>query len=287
MSRAIISVAEFLQLRATSGVVVIDTRDAHSYARGHIPGAVNPYAVFANLAIAPLEELHARRSEFAHVLGAAGLSGAETAVIYEQSTHGGFGQSARAYLMLKYLGYPKIAVLNGGLEAWVREGGPVSSAVPTPQPKTFPLSEAGRQVLADAEAVLDAIDTRGTVLLDVRSLEEWLGDSASPYGLDFCLRKGRVPGARWMDFTRPAQFGETESGLKSRDEIRTELTRLGITPQTPIIVYCLKGARAANAFLALRDAGFENVRIYLGSWNEWSQDETLPIESGAPLALSA
>ena len=53
-------------------------------------------------------------------------------------------------------------------------------------------------------------------------------------------------------------------------------------PETPVIVYCFKGARASNTFLILKEAGIKNVKIYFGSWNEWSRDPSLPIEEGLP-----
>ncbi len=52
-------------------------------------------------------------------------------------------------------------------------------------------------------------------------------------------------------------------------------------------LYCFKGARASNSLVALREAGIRNVRMYLGSWNEWSRDESLPIETGLPFAAAA
>ena len=70
--------------------------------------------------------------KFAEEFGAAGLSGEETAVIYEQSMNTGFGQSCRGYFLLKFLGYPKVKVLHGGYEAWTAEGMPVST-MPSPR----------------------------------------------------------------------------------------------------------------------------------------------------------
>ena len=72
--------------------------------------------------------------------------------------------------------------------------------------------------------------------------------------------------------------------FKSRDEILAECATVGITPDTPVVVYCFKGARASNTFVALEEAGIRNVRIYFGSWNEWSRDPALPIEDGKPFA---
>jgi len=61
-----------------------------------------------------------------------------------------------------------------------------------------------------------------------------------------------------------------------------ECATVGISQNTPVYLYCFKGARASNTFLALKNAGVKDVRMYFGSWNEWSRDPSLPIEEGLP-----
>ena len=63
-----------------------------------------------------------------------------------------------------------------------------------------------------------------------------------------------------------------------------ELHTVGVTPETTVYLYCFKGARASNSLIALREAGVQDVRMYFGSWNEWSRDPALPIETGMPYA---
>jgi thiosulfate/3-mercaptopyruvate sulfurtransferase len=75
--------------------------------------------------------------------------------------------------------------------------------------------------------------------------------------------------------------------FKSPDEIRAEAHTAGIGADTPVYLYCFKGARASNTLVALKEAGVRDVRMYFGSWNEWSRDESLPIESGLPFAQAA
>jgi thiosulfate/3-mercaptopyruvate sulfurtransferase len=72
------------------------------------------------------------------------------------------------------------------------------------------------------------------------------------------------------------------AALVSGMEILAECATVGIRPETPVIVYCFKGARASNTFVALEEAGIKNVGIYFGSSNEWSRDSSLPIEEGLP-----
>ena len=217
------------------------------------------------------------------MFGSAGLSGKETAVLYEDAMDSGFGQSCRGYFILNYLGYPKIKVLHGGYQAWQAAGLPTSTETVAPAPATFPLG-ASADVMVDADEVLAAMGAGGVTLLDVRDVDEWIGASSSPYGRDFSPRKGRIPGARWIEWYRMMKPGAAGPVFKARDEVLAECLTAGITPETPVILYCFKGARASNTFLIFKEAGVKNVKIYFGSWNEWSQDPELPIEEGFPRA---
>ena len=248
---------------------------------GHIPGAVNLRETFTYLATSTPQGLQDLKSTFASHLGAAGLSGAETAVFYEDAMNSGYGQSCRGYYLLTWLGYPKIKVLNGGYSAWKAAGLPVSTDAVVPTPAAFPLDLPQADVMLTKEDVAQALGTR-TVLLDVRDVDEWIGDSSSPYGKDFAPRKGRLPGAQWVEwyrFMKPSAQGPV---FKSPDEVRAECATAGISPADTVYLYCFKGARASNTFLALKQAGFSDVRMYFGSWNEWSRDDSLPIETGLP-----
>lgn len=272
-----------LAARLDSGdIVPIDTRDPESFAAGHIPNAVNAHDIFTFLSSSTPEGLQEMRAKFARIFGEAGLSGKEFAVIYEQSMNTGFGQSCRGYFLLKYLGYPRAAVLHGGFKAWTGEGLPTTTDVSTPQPRPFPVDEEAARLIVDARTMLEAVGDPGIVKLDVRDVDEWIGKSSSPYGIDFCPRKGRIPGARWLEWYRMMKPGKDGPVFKSKDEILAECHTVGITPDTPVILYCFKGARTSNTFIALKEAGVKDVRTYFGSWNEWSRDFSLPIEEGLP-----
>ncbi len=273
------------QLKAMENVVIIDTRAPEAYAAGHIPGAVNLHEIFTFLATSDAEGIAQMTQTFAAAFGAAGLSGAETAVIYEGSMNTGFGQSCRGYFLLDFLGYPKKAVLDGGIEAWVAAGLPLDTAPVTPEPAEFPIDPAGASVLLTRDDMLAALDSGDAAILDVRDVDEWIAESSSPYGKDFCPRKGRIPGARWIEWYRLMKPTADGPRLKSADEVLAELATVGISPSMPVYLYCFKGARASNSYLALKQAGVADVRIYFGSWNEWSRDPSLPIEEGRPYAL--
>lgn len=286
MSDVLISPADLAEALKFEKIVLIDTRDPASYAAGHLPGAVNVHEVFTYLATSTPEGYAELREKFASAFGNAGLSGAETAVIYEQSMNSGFGQSCRGYFLLNFLGYPKCKVLHGGFAAWVAGGFPVTEAVPAPKPAAFPVDPAAGQIIIDADAMLAAVKDKAVAKLDVRDVDEWIGESSSPYGKDFCPRKGRIPGAKWIEWYRMMKPTADGPRFKSKPEILAECASVGITPETPVYLYCFKGARASNTYLALKEAGVKDVKMYFGSWNEWSRDPSLPIEEGAPKAMA-
>lgn len=275
------------QLVKAEPVVLIDTRDPEQFAEAHIPGAVNVRDVFTYLATSSADGMAALRDKFAEAFGNAGLSGKETAVIYEQSMESGFGQSCRGYVLLRYLGYPKIRVLHGGFAAWRAAGLPATADIVKPAAARFPIAPLAGQILADKEAMKAALADARIVKLDVRDVDEWIGESSSPYGRDYCPRKGRIPGAVWIEWYRMMKPTAAGHVFKSPAEILAECATVGITPETPVIIYCFKGARASNTFLALEEAGIKNVSIYFGSWNEWSRDPAMPIETGAPYLKAA
>lgn len=280
MSNTLISPQDLAAMPADS-TVIIDTRDADSYAAGHIEGAVNLHDIFTYLATSDPSGMAELAEKFAADFGAAGLDGTKTAVIYEQSMNGGFGQSCRGYFLLAYLGYPSVKVLHGGLAAWTAAGMPLSTDAVTPTPASFDIDPGAAEIMMDVDAMKAAL-AEDAAILDVRDVDEWTGESSSPYGKDFCPRKGRIPGAVWIEWYRMMKPTAEGAMMKSSVEILAECATVGITPDTPVRLYCFKGARASNTFLALKEAGIKDVRMYFGSWNEWSRDMSLPIDEGLP-----
>lgn len=281
MEKTLVTPTEMVSLMETSPAVVIDTRTPEEYAAGHIPGAVNIREIFSFLSTSTPDGLAAMQQTFADLLGASGLSGAETAVVYEDAMNNGYGQSCRGYFLLQYLGYPKVSVLHGGLKAWTDAGLPTTTDVATPAPKTFPLA-SNPALLLTTDDMLKSLDDPSVVKLDVRDWDEWTGESSSPYGKDFAPRKGRIPGAVLIEWYTLMQSQGGVPMFKPIDEIRAIASQVGITPDTPVNLYCFKGARASNTLVALNEAGIKDVKIYFASWNEWSRDPSLPIEEGLP-----
>jgi len=272
---------EALQAALSEGkekIVLIDTRALDNYAKEHIPSAVNIHECFTFLAMSDAKGLKDLHDMFVNLFGKAGITGSdERVVVYEEGMASGFAQSCRGFFLLKWLGHPNVCVLHGGLVAWKKKGGTVTSEVPTPIPVSFK-SNQNPSIMATKDEVVQALSSKSAVLLDVRDKEEWIGESSSPYGKEFCPRKGRLEGATWIEWYELMEKRDGVSYVKNPHQIREIFEGHGITEKSNIIVYCFKGSRAANTFLLLKDAGFSNVKNYFGSWNEWSRDPKLPID---------
>jgi len=285
MEKILYSVDEAKALLDAGKAVLVDIRDAETYGKDHIPGAVNVPDVFFYLSETSPAGLKALHDTFASQFGAVGLDGDKVAIVYEDALNTRYGGSCRGWFLLKYMGYPRAGVLDGGMSAWRLAGLPVTDEVPAPVPSVFPLNPQPG-MLATKQDMLAAIYDPRVVKLDNRDKVEWLGESSSPYGKDFVPRKGRIPGATWLEWYELMDDSLPVPGFKSPEAIRALTASRGIKPDDDIIIYCFKGARASNTFLALTLAGFSKLRIYFGSWNEWARDSSLPIETGLPTRSS-
>ncbi len=282
MDKILIEVDELKHLLETKNVIVVDTRAPEAYAEVHIKGAINIHDVFTYLSSSTNSGTDAMRTHFAKVFGNAGISNSDTVVFYEDAMNSGYGQSCRGHFLSDYIGLPNSKVLHGGLSAWRNAGGAVSDNIEVLAPVEFALSEDGKGLIVNKEQVLDAIDSQDVTLLDVRDVDEWIGNSSSPYGKDFAPRKGRLPGAKWLEWYRMMKPTNDGPRIKSPQEVIAECHNIGLDFNKPIYLYCFKGARTSNTYVALKQAGFSNVSTYFGSWNEWSREDVLPIDEGYP-----
>lgn len=282
----IIDAARARQLLDGKEAKFIDVRAPDAYSEGHIPTAANIHTFFTYLATSDPSGVQNLTDTFTRELRRAGIDGdgKEHVVTYENSLNTLYGASCRALYILKLLGHPRVSVLAGGYEGWAKNGHPTTTESQETREGTFQ-PKWNASIWKGKDDILKALGDSNTVLLDVRDLDEWKGESSSPYGVDFAPRKGRLPTAThilWKDFMESQSGDNKDEGLvkfKSPQEIRSICAAKGITPDTDIIVYCFKGARASNTYLALKEAGFKRVSNYFASWNEWSRDDRLEIDS--------
>ena len=258
--------------------VFLDVRDTDSFIQSHIPNSLNVNEIFSYLSTSDKKGVEAIKNEFQKVFQSHGLTGNENVILYESCLKTRFGASCRGSYLLNLFGHKNVRVLHGSWELWSKKGLPTVSESTKSQEKGDIKLEWNPSIWSDKEDVLRALETKDAILLDVRDFDEWKGESSSPYGVDYAPRKGRIPGAIhifWKDFM-VEKDGVTF--MKTPEEILKITEEKGITPDKNVIIYCFKGARASNTFIALRTAGFENITNYFASWNEWSRDNSLPID---------
>ena len=264
--------------KLTSGTaVLVDVRDAETFAQGHIPGAVNIPEMFTTLSMTTPEGLQEMQDIFVPLFRKAGIRHDQVVIVYEDCLNTRYGGSCRGYFQLCLFGHQDVGILDGGLSQWLKDGLAITADITTATPSNFQ-PRMQKNFLATLGDMITAVDNPKVKLLDNRDEDEWRGISSSPYGVDFAPRKGRIPGARWIEWYQFMDASQEIPHFKSAEEIRAICAQVGLDINDDIIIYCFKGARAANTYIALKLAGFKHVRNYYGSWNEWSRHSELPID---------
>jgi thiosulfate/3-mercaptopyruvate sulfurtransferase len=248
-----------------------DAEARTEYLKAHLPGAVH-IDWSRDIAAPPPASGHPlymlqEPADFAATMGRFGI-GDDTFVIGYDSEGG--HHAARLWLALRRYGHDAMAVMEGGIQKWVREGRPVEAGEVSVKPATFtPRPRPG--VIATKDEVLETIRTGDPWLLDVRRDAEYTGvEARAKHG-------GHIPGAvniLWKDALR------TDWMLKDPDELEQMYIDAGFGPETATITYCQAGVRAAFTHLVLTALGHDDVRTYDGSWEEWGNRDDVPIVLG-------
>lgn len=281
MNDYLIEVDELHDLLPSGAIRLVDTRSEEEFNRSHIPGAVNIHDIFTYLCTRDTGGYPALVQHFARLFGEAGIQPSDQIVIYEDAMDNGYGQSCRGWFLFNYLGQSSVKVLHGGYKAWLSKKLPLSRKPAEIQPLTYQAAPIDSWMVT-ADDMLKAIKTPNVVIIDCRDYAEWVGANSSPYGYDYCPRKGRIPTARWIEWYRMMTRRGGIPWFKSVEDILKVCEGVGITPDTTVYAYCFKGARTSNTILAMKMAGIKDVRNYLCSWNEWSRDYSLPIDEDYP-----
>jgi thiosulfate/3-mercaptopyruvate sulfurtransferase len=264
---------ERLKRRLENGqnnTVIIDTRfqlddeDAGRklYLESHLPGAIY---LDLNRDLSSKAEKHGGNHPlpdermFINKLGNIGIDKATTVVIYDQ---GNDMFATRLWWLLDAVGHDKVYILEGGFERWVEEGNEVTAEIPSLESKEFQ-GKFNDEKIADMKMVKEKLE-EGTVLIDSRSEERYLGDYEPLYS-----KAGHIPGA--INYPWKKVLSSDGKWLKGED---LEAHFSDLNKEEEIIVSCGSGVSATVNALALKAAGFKHVRLYPGSFSDWiSYDE--------------
>ena len=276
MYTTLINANELQQLLHTdSRVLMLDVRfdlnDAtfgqQVYDVGHIAGAQYLHldrelsgVVSGHNGRHPLPE----RKHLAHWLRNHGLTSGTQVVIYDQ---GSAMFAARAWALLRWLGHEAVAVLNGGLPAWLRAGGTLSTDLPKqPEVTDWQAGDSLLQVV-NADEVMANIQTQEALVVDARSAERFEGE---PHPLDKV--SGHIPRAANLFFQQNLDAQQLFLDAEALQKLWQ-----AVAHGKPLIHQCGSGVTACVNLLAQKHAGLGDGRLYVGSWSEWTSDNSRPI----------
>jgi thiosulfate/3-mercaptopyruvate sulfurtransferase len=208
------------------------------------------------------------RAAFARTVGALGVAPPVQVVCYDGQ---GGVYAARLWWMLRWLGHPHVAVLDGGVQAWQRGGGALTNA-PSAAPGGAPYPER-RSLAPSIDAAGVGARAPLSMLLDARSAERFRGEvePIDPVA-------GHIPGA----INRPFTVNLTTDGtFKSAEALRHEFdAQLAGRAPGSVVHHCGSGVTACHNVLAMAIAGLPGSRLYPGSWSEWVSDPSRPVARG-------
>ena len=237
-------------------------KGAEEYAKGHVPGAV-----FVDLedvtGKGPGRHPLPTGAQFEAAMRAAGIGGSTAVVVYDDV---GGSVAARLWFLLRWFGHERQALLDGGLQAW---GGPLETAAPHVSQGDFKVSQPDYTRVVDFDQVKKH---RGVPVLDARAGERYRGEKepVDP-------KAGHIPGARSAPFSGNLR---EDGRFKSRQELRERFAEVGVDAEEGAVVYCGSGVNACHNLFAMELAGVKNVRLYEGSWSDWSSRDA-PIATGS------
>lgn len=248
------------------GVLIVDLSKPESFARQHIPGAVNlDYAQLVT-ASPPVMGLLPDDAQLSKVLSDLGLTPDKHVVAYDDE---GGGKACRLLWTLEVIGHRHTSLLNGGLRSWLAAGYPVTGGAASSTPGDYH-TVMGEDAKADKAYILDHLHDPGVVLLDTRTPGEYRGTDKR------AARGGHIPGAVNLDWT---QALGSDLRLKPVQELRAMYEKLGVTPDKEVIVYCQTHHRSSHTFVVLKALGYPRVKGYPGAWSEWGNSPDTPVET--------
>jgi thiosulfate/3-mercaptopyruvate sulfurtransferase len=211
--------------------------------------------------------------KFAAWVGAMGVQPGVQVVVYDRN---GCNYCGRAWWMLRWIGHEAVAVLDGGLQAWVAAGGAVETGPHLAKPdflkQKYPLALV-KSALSAIDSVAKAAKDGSHTIIDARAAARYRGEvePIDPIA-------GHIPGA----LNRPFTSNLDERGFfKPAAQLKAEFDALlGSRDPSLVIHHCGSGVSAVPNVLAMQIAGYPPSSLFAGSWSEWSQHADLPVAQG-------
>ncbi len=237
------------------------------YASGHVPGALHlDYGEDLSDAETPYATRVAPAIRFAHTMECSGIGDDSIVVAYDAGT---VPFAARMVWMLRYYGHDEAYVLAGGLPAWIAAGRPLETgdaAAPAASASAASASASPPRFTPRVRPALRATPDDVLAVAEGRSDEQLVETQRD---LTYAQRDRGIRGA--VRLSGNVLLEDEHGGrIAPLEKLQRVVRDAGLDPHKRTIVSCGSGVSAAGAWLALREAGFDDVAVYDGSWMEWS-----------------
>lgn len=256
----LISTTDLSSILHNPNVILVDTRSFKEYSEEHIPGAVHLDLFAFHWIDTTKEGIENFNDQARKLFSFLGVT-QEKKVIFYDSVSGML--AARGVWMLMYFSHQNVSMLNGGITKWKKENLSIETKANNFKPTKF-LGKINSNIITGFEHIRDNLDN--LKIIDARSTAEYDGSIVR------AAQTGHIPNSINIDWNQNL----SEDGTFKNDD---ELSKMYNLPKnSEIVTYCQGAYRAANSFLVLKKLGFQNVKVYLGSWGEWGNNMELSVQ---------
>lgn len=252
-------------------LLILDVQpNVHDYIMGHLPNAIYLNEGLMRSAWDRLPAMFVPPEAIQPVLCRIGLDPNKPVVIYSgagrysKCTAGlgdGLEQTMMAYSLIRF-GHKNVRILDGGIEKWKEEGRELTKVFPKWEPSDFKV-QVQKEFFVEYDEFKEMLGLKDVILFDARPFESY-----KEGGL--WIKNGHIPGANSLPW-RSLMTKDNARLMKSDEELQSIVGQFNISPDKTLLIYCGTGREATNEFLFFRFyLGHEKVRIYEGSFTEWS-----------------